>query len=76
MSADGGQVRGTLDCNDDFHRGTGLGFEYDPQFLVCNGQLNNLIEFSKSVDQMGYLSPYRNDMKPVYVYNDRHEVSH
>ena len=35
LLADGGQLRGTLDCNDDF--------EYDPQFLVCNEQLNSLI---------------------------------
>ena len=57
-----------MDCNDDF--------EYDPQFLVCNEQLNSLIEFSKPVDQMEYLSSDRNDMKPVYVYNDSHEISH
>ena len=74
--ADGGQVKGTLGCNDILHRPTGLGFEYDPQFLPYNEQLNNLIEFGKSVDQLGYLSPDSNDMKPVYVYNDRLEISY
>ena len=38
--------------------------------------MHNLIEFGKSVDQLGYLSPDSNDMKPVYVYNDSFEISH
>ena len=63
--ADGGRIKGTLGCNSDFRSCTGLGFEYDPQFLVYNEQVHNLIEFGKSVDQLGYLSPDSNDMNQL-----------
>ena len=59
-------LQGTSDCNTNYHRYGGLGFEYDPQFRLANEQSIHLHE---------NLIIYQDNVKPVYVYNHRQEMS-
>ena len=59
-------LQGTNECNTNYHRYGGLGFEYDPQFRLANEQSIHLHE---------NLIIYQDNVKPVYVYNHRQEMS-